>query len=379
MKLNLNNLNKSGWQTFRFDQIAQSISERVDPNNTDIELYYGLEHLDSESLHIRRSGTPADVNGQKLKCYPGDIIFGKRRAYQRKAAIVTDVAICSAHAMVLRANPEVIDPKLFPFFLHSDQFMHRAVDISVGSLSPTINWKTLREQEFLLPPKEQQAEIAQLLWAADDVVETGIRIMETFPESTASIFREVISGSEKSISLGDVGKVVTGATPSTKKQEYWEGGGVPFVTPADFTEDPFIKDVGREITNAGLQAVRALPENAVLVVSIGATIGKVAIANEACATNQQINAVIVGEEHSPVYVMLALRFFNHRILARAGATTLPIINKGEFSKVRIPLVSSSKVKALESKFSALEHSRQASMAKVFKSKALQKSLINQVF
>lgn len=52
--------------------------------------------------------------------------------------------ICSAHAFVLRANPEVIDPKLFPFFLHSDQFMHRMVDISVGGLSPTINWGDLK-------------------------------------------------------------------------------------------------------------------------------------------------------------------------------------------------------------------------------------------
>ena len=49
--------------------------------------------------------------------------------------------------------------------------MHRAVDISVGSLSPTINWGTLKHQEFLLPPKHQQAQLAELLWAMDEVVE----------------------------------------------------------------------------------------------------------------------------------------------------------------------------------------------------------------
>ena len=118
-------------------------------------------------MHIKRFGTWDDVNGQKLRCYPGDVIFGRRRAYQRKAAITTVDGFCSAHSLVLRANPEVIEPKLFPFFLHSDLFMHRAVDISVGSLSPTINWGTLKHQEFLLPPKDQQAKLAELLWAMD--------------------------------------------------------------------------------------------------------------------------------------------------------------------------------------------------------------------
>jgi type I restriction enzyme S subunit len=138
--INLKNLDKSNWLTYRFDQIAKAISERVDPNNTDLKVYIGLEHIDSDSIHIKRIGTPDDVDGQKLRCYPGNVIFGRRRAYQRKAAIATMDGFCSAHALVLRANPDVIEPKLFPFFLHSDSFMHRAIDISVGSLSPTINW-----------------------------------------------------------------------------------------------------------------------------------------------------------------------------------------------------------------------------------------------
>lgn len=170
-KIDLNNLDKSTWETFKFEEIASKVSETVDPNKTVLEIYVGLEHIDAEDIHIRKTGTPDDVNGQKLKCYPGDIIFGKRRAYQRKAAIVDFEGICSAHAFVLRANPEVIDPKLFPFFLHSDQFMHRMVDISVGGLSPTINWGVLKHQEFLIPPKDQQAQLAKLLLTMDEVIE----------------------------------------------------------------------------------------------------------------------------------------------------------------------------------------------------------------
>lgn len=172
--LNLKNLDKSQWKTYRFDEIAKNISERVDPNNTDLEVYVGLEHIDSESIHLKRSGTPDDVDGQKLRFYPGDVIFGRRRAYQRKAAVATTDGFCSAHALVLRANPEVIDPQLFPFFMHSDAFMHRAVDISVGSLSPTINWGSLKHQSFTIPPLDQQPELTNLLWSLDELYEAQL-------------------------------------------------------------------------------------------------------------------------------------------------------------------------------------------------------------
>ena len=169
-ELEIKPFSKKGYKSFKFEDIAFSISERVEPKQTDLEIYVGLEHIDANSIHIKRHGTPADVEGTKLKVYPGDLIFGKRRAYQRKAAIANFEGICSAHAMVLRANPKNIIPELFPFFIHSDQFMNRAIDISVGSLSPTINWGTIKTQEFVLPPLEQQAKLAELLWAGDELL-----------------------------------------------------------------------------------------------------------------------------------------------------------------------------------------------------------------
>jgi restriction endonuclease S subunit len=154
---------------YPFSQIAANITVRVEPSDTDLERYVGLEHLDPESLKLRRWGSPSDVIGQKLKFWKGDIIYGKRRAYQRKLAVADFDGICSAHAMVLRAKPEVCLPEFLPFFLQSDLFHNRALEISVGSLSPTINWTTLAKQEFPLPPVDEQRRIANLLWAADDV------------------------------------------------------------------------------------------------------------------------------------------------------------------------------------------------------------------
>lgn len=176
----LQNLDKSTWQKLPFGEIAKSIGERVDPTKTDLETYVGLEHIDPESIHITRFGKREDVSGTKLRCYPGDVIFGRRRAYQRKAAICEFNGFCSAHSLVLRAIPEVIDPKLFPFFLHSDQFMHRAVDISVGGLSPTINWTKLKKEKFLVPRKDQQAKLAELLWAADEEKDCASSLLESF-------------------------------------------------------------------------------------------------------------------------------------------------------------------------------------------------------
>lgn len=153
-----------------FSQIAANITSRVEPSDTELDRYVGLEHLDPESLKLRRWGSPADVIGQKLRFWIGDIIYGKRRAYQRKLAVADFDGICSAHAMVLRAKPDICLPEFLPFFLQSDLFHQRAMEISVGSLSPTINWGTLAVQEFPLPPVDEQRRIADLLWAADDAI-----------------------------------------------------------------------------------------------------------------------------------------------------------------------------------------------------------------
>lgn len=205
-KINLNNLDKSDWKTYRFDEIAQNISERVDPNNTDLEVYIGLEHIDSESLHIKRHGTPDDVSGTKLKFYKDDIIFGRRRAYQRKAGIATCDGFCSAHALVLRANPEIIDPALFPFFMHSDLFMNRAVDISVGSLSPTINWGTLKHQEFRLPPLNLQKHFYNLLTSTIEIIEKQEKLLEKIDIFIQSYFFSFLKSKDNNekIRLGNI-------------------------------------------------------------------------------------------------------------------------------------------------------------------------------
>lgn len=159
---------KSGWKVWRFDQMATMSREKIDdPSKADVDYYVGLEHLDSDSLKICRWGSPSDVEAMKLVFRKGDIIFGRRRVYQRKLAVAEFDGICSAHAMVLRAKEDVVDKDFLPFFMQSDVFMERAKEISVGSLSPTINWKTLAKEEFTLPPIKEQKRISIALWAIE--------------------------------------------------------------------------------------------------------------------------------------------------------------------------------------------------------------------
>lgn len=133
---------------YRFDQIAFNSTKKKKPTEEDKDVYIGLEHLDSGCLTVTRWGADAAPTGEKLLMEKGDILFGKRRAYQRKVAIAPFNGIFSAHGMVLRPNETVVTKEYFPFFMSSDQFMERAVRISVGGLSPTINWSDLKVQEF---------------------------------------------------------------------------------------------------------------------------------------------------------------------------------------------------------------------------------------
>lgn len=158
---------KTGWKMVKFGDFVQNVSARVDPAEAETAVYVGLEHLDPSTLHLRKWGHPSDVTGQKLAFKKGDVIFGRRRAYQRKLAVAEFDGICSAHSMVVRAKPKMILPEFLPFFLQSDMFMDRAIAISVGSLSPTINWTALKVLEFPLPPLDEQKRIAEILWAAD--------------------------------------------------------------------------------------------------------------------------------------------------------------------------------------------------------------------
>ncbi len=208
---------------YTFDKIAINSTQKVKPLESDKEHYIGLEHIDPECLYITRWGADAAPIGEKLVMKKGDILFGKRRAYQRKVGIAPFDGIFSAHGLVLRPKEDVIIKEFFPFFISSDQFLDRAVQISVGGLSPTVNWSDLARQEFDLPPIEDQKVLADKLWAAYKVKESYRQLLSTTDEMLKAKFQEMFGdGKWEQKTLGEVGSFQRGG--GFQKDDYVEKG-----------------------------------------------------------------------------------------------------------------------------------------------------------
>lgn len=257
--------------TFAFDQIAQNITERVeDPRAAGVDRYVGLEHLDPNSTEIGRWGAPDEVGATKLRFYPDDVIYARRRAYQRKLGIARFDGICSAHALVLRARPEVCLPAFLPYFLLSDQFHQRALEISVGSLSPTINWSTLQSQEFEVPDLRRQSEIVNVVTSIDN----HVRHLETLTKKIEAtrdlqlvdyLSRLKAESRARSVPLGEVVDIHGGLTPSMGEQRYWEHGETPWISSGD------ILNLANALPTRRISRA-AIEENALRIFPAGSTV-----------------------------------------------------------------------------------------------------------
>ena len=176
---------------YRFDQIAINCKDKAKAEEIDISTYIGLEHLDSGSLRVSRWGSAVPIKGDKIIMHKGDVLFGKRNAYLRRAAIAPHDGAFSAHGMVFRPKEEVVDRDFFPLFIASDYFFDAAIRISVGSLSPTVNWRDLKDLEFELPDLETQRKLATVLWSINDTMETYKRLIAATDELVKSQFIEM--------------------------------------------------------------------------------------------------------------------------------------------------------------------------------------------
>ena len=141
------------------------------------------------------------------------------------------------------------------------------------------------------------------------------------------------------LKLGDLGKIVTGKTPSTKVPEYF-GGSEPFITPSDMDGRKTISRTVRYLTEEGVNAVKSafIPAGTIIVSCIGSDMGKVACAIRNSVTNQQINSIIVSVRYSKEYVYYNLSSRKEELQNLAGGgSAVPILNKGDFSQLEILL------------------------------------------
>ena len=183
----------------------------------------GLEHLIPQE--IKFSGYDVDTENTFTKTFKkGQILFGRRRAYLKKAAIADFDGICSGDITVIEAIPGKVDPLLLPFIIQNDNFFDYAVSRSAGGLSPRVKWEHLKDYEFDLPPIEEQRMLADKLWAAYRLKESYKKLLTATQEMVKSQFIEMFYGEYPHESWEDCLTITNG---KKYPDEYLEAGTYP--------------------------------------------------------------------------------------------------------------------------------------------------------
>lgn len=149
----------------QFGDVARECRETYKGDQTGMPVV-GLEHLEPETMTLHSWGSSADNNF--TKCFhKGQVLFGRRRAYLKKAVVAPFDGICSGDITVIEAKADILNPDLLPFIVQNDDFFRFAVGHSAGSLSPRVKWEHLQNYEFTLPSMAEQDELVELLRAME--------------------------------------------------------------------------------------------------------------------------------------------------------------------------------------------------------------------
>lgn len=243
------------------------------------------------------------------------------------------------------------------------------------------HFKFLKENFIPKPPLQEQKRIAAILDKADAIRrkrQQAIKLADDLFRATfLDMFGDPVINPKgwPTFSLGEVSKVSTGTTPPSEKDGMF-GGNIPFITPGDLENDD--EEIKRYVTEEGCRNSRTVRKGATLVCCIG-TIGKIGIAQERSAFNQQINAIEWYETVNDLYGFGVMSFLRKLVIERAIKTTLPILKKSEFEKINIPVPPP----AIQRKYAKIFHHNSRMKAKKKSlnniSKILFNSLIQRAF
>ena len=331
---------------YRFDQIAENSTAKKKPEESDRNRYVGLEHLDPGTLEVTRWGAEVTPKGDKLLMKKGDVLFGRRRAYQKKVGIAPFDGIFSAHGMVLRPKADVVDPMFFPFFISSDIFLDEAIRVSVGSLSPTANWKDLRILEFDLPSPGKQRELAGILSEAESLKGHYRKLLTTCDDVVKSQFVEMFgNASYPNKRLDEVASVKGGLTKSTKREKL--PLKLPYLRVANVLSGKLdlseMKEIG--LSQAEVEKVLLKAGDLLFVEGNGSgdQIGRAAIWNgeiEPCVHQNHLIRARCSGQLMPVY---ALHYFmspggRDQIVTKAVSTSgLFTLSTGKIKSLELPV------------------------------------------
>lgn len=156
----------------------------------------GLEHLISEEITLTAWEENKENSFTKI-FRKGDVLFGRRRAYLKKAVVAPFDGICSGDITVIQALPDKILPELLPFIIQNDALFDFAIGKSAGSLSPRVKWENLKNFRFELPGLKEQSKLASLLWSIDSTKKAYQKLIQKTDELVKSQFIEMFGNPNK--------------------------------------------------------------------------------------------------------------------------------------------------------------------------------------
>jgi type I restriction enzyme S subunit len=379
------NIDKSNWLPVKFGDVVREIRESSgNPEADGLHRIIGLEHIDPENIHLIRWGELADSITFSRIFRKGQVLFGKRRSYLKKAALAGFDGICSGDIIVMEAKEDLL-PELLPFLVCNDKFFDHAVKTSAGSLSPRTKFKDLAEFEVLLPPIEQQAELAELLWAGDEMVESSKILNVQLETAKNAFFKNSFRSSEgDEIRFSDLLNI----NPTIPKSGIDPNINVSFVTMADVTEDGYISTKETRKLAEVKKAFTYFAENDILFAKITPCMenGKGAIATDLTSligygsTEFHVLRPLLDSDLYFCFFLTQMPFFRKKaeqhMTGSAGQKRVP---SDFFSTFRFIAPEAEKRHEIGKVTLEMEKNLQQVKSQIKFSQQLQKSIINQIF
>ena len=317
-------LKKTTGTKVAFGDVVQLSKERSqDPEADGFERYIGLEHLESSDLKVRRWGEISDGVTFTSVFRPGQVLFGKRRAYQRKVAVAGFSGVCSGDIYVLEPKGDQLLPELLPFICQSEPFYDYVISMSQGGLSPRVNWKALAKYEFALPPLEEQRRIAEVLLANEEVLVSLFLLAGKLEQTRFAHLNHFFKPRFiEGLPLPEVASIASGGTPSKSKQEFWNGE-LPWASGKDLKVRS-LETTELKLTNEGWAAAKTAPAGSTLIVVRGMILAHtfpVTVCAVPMAFNQDLRALVARDGLVPEYLTLWAEWAGPWFLTRTSESS----------------------------------------------------------
>jgi type I restriction enzyme S subunit len=379
-------IDKTNWTPVSLgDVVAERRKSTKDPVADGLQHIVGLEHIDAESIHLRRSEPISSDTTFSKTFKKGDVLFGRRRAYLKKAAQAPFAGICSGDITVMHAKDGLL-PELLPFLVNNDKFFDYAVEHSAGGLSPRVKFRDLANYQFLLPPKTEQARLAELLWAGDEVLEGLERVKDQTIWQRECLNKRYFSGYRTSpLKIEKFNsKVGSGSTPRGGSKVY-KTEGIRFLRSQNILERRIdLNEIAHVEESVHEKMKNSKVYNGDVLLNItGASIGRAAIYSDDQAANVNQHVCIIRTTTGLDNYFL-MEFLNsgqgqRQISTFQAGGNREGLNFSAIRSLRLPNYDIDQQKNISLIYRQLGDSLLKAKESIRSSKSLQKSLINQIF